>query len=855
MLFFIAPVYAHDFVVKKLKTGQTVIVKQVSDNPIVTIDTWIKTGSIDENADTSGLAHFLEHLFFKGTQKYPTGEFDKILENKGGVTNAATSKDFTHYYLTLPSRDFELAMSLHSDMLLNPLIPRKELEKERLVVLEEISKSNDSVYSLMSNQLFDMLYKDFNHPYMRPVLGSSKNIENVSRENILNFYRTNYTKDNFTTVIVGDVEPSIAFKKAEEYFENSDKSNTSVRKKYPKISKIKGQNVKIATKNNIETGYLTLAYRTVKAKNVKDVFALDILAVILGNGESSRLNQVLKEQKQIVSSIQSGSSNSIDDGLFSVSATFEPKNLETVKKSIFSEIEYLKNNGINENELLKAKNLLRSEIYFERESISNMASEMGYYTTIFGSADFYNDYLKNIDKITVADVLRVAKKYLDNNNYVLSIVMPQNFKVEAKTVKKEHFDAKILESNDKITKYQLQNGATLIIEKNSANSIVAVNIKALGGNFIEKIPSTSILAANTATSGTKNYSNKEFAQKLDENGIKLSMGSAPDTFTINVLSTKNSLDIALDLLDEVVNSPSFQQNEIDKAKNLQLASIKAMRDNPLSLNLDIFRGIAFQNSKYGVNSTIIEQNIGKVTRGDILNYYNNILNAKNLTISICGDVDDKKMIDYFSRVFVGKNNKFDLKSQNINAFKPKNNIENVTKKQDVQTAWLLLGFKTCPVFNQKDLATLKIINAILGEGMSSRLFTNLRDNQGLAYAIGSSISQNYLDGVFFGYIGTNPKNIELAKNGILKEFYKFKTQYVTQKELQEAKDKILGNLLISLETNMEHASLNGLYGTLGYNINHLEEYKKLISEVSASDILSVANKYFKEPYIFSIVQP
>ena len=135
--------YGADFSTYNLDNGQKVIIKEVHDNPIVIIDTWIKTGSINETDENNGVAHFLEHLFFKGTPKHPAKEFDRILESKGAVTNAETSKDYTHYYILIPSQYFDLALDLHSDMLLNPLIPRKELEKERKVVIEEIAKNND----------------------------------------------------------------------------------------------------------------------------------------------------------------------------------------------------------------------------------------------------------------------------------------------------------------------------------------------------------------------------------------------------------------------------------------------------------------------------------------------------------------------------------------------------------------------------------------------------------------------------------------------------------------------------------------------------------------------------------------
>ncbi len=135
--------YAADCSSYKLDNGQSVIIKEVHDNPIVIIDTWIKTGSINETDENNGVAHFLEHLFFKGTTKHPANEFDQVLESKGAITNAATSKDFTHYYILIPSQYFDLALEYHSDMLQNPLIPRKELEKERKVVIEEIAKNND----------------------------------------------------------------------------------------------------------------------------------------------------------------------------------------------------------------------------------------------------------------------------------------------------------------------------------------------------------------------------------------------------------------------------------------------------------------------------------------------------------------------------------------------------------------------------------------------------------------------------------------------------------------------------------------------------------------------------------------
>jgi len=252
---------------------------------------------------------------------------------------------------------------------------------------------------------------------------------------------------------------------------------------------------------------------------------------------------------------------------------------------------------------------------------------------------------------------------------------------------------------------------------------------------------------------------------------------------------------------------------------------------------------------------VYEKNLPLVTRDDIAEFYNLVLEPKNLVISVVGDVDEKQMINDFTNIFKSRGaRKVDIKDFKENYFRPSENVKDTISKSDVQAAWIFLGFKTGSIYNEKDIVTLKVMNAILGEGMSSRLFKNLRIDQGLAYTVGSTTLQNVMDGVFVTYIGTGNKNIETAVAGMLKELEVLKTEFVSKQELEEAKDKIMGNLLISLETNMDEASLNSWYAATGRNIEYLEHYKKLINDVSASDILSAANKFFSRPYILQIVR-
>ncbi len=855
----IMPIEAKEYVSQKLKNGQSVIVKQVSNNPTVTINTWIKTGSINESDKNSGVAHFLEHLFFKGTEKNPAGTFERVLESKGAITNAATSKDFTHYYITIPSKDFDLALSLHADMLLNPLIPRKELEKERLVVLEEISKGKDSPTSVMWENLFNLIYssQEPKHPYYRPVIGKKEVIETITREEILDFYNKFYLPVNMTTVIVGDVDPDEAVKKVEKYFETGQTAEY-IEPVYPKIHPI-DKILSVNEEMDVNQTYMTLAFRAPKFKNDKDTYSLDVLATILGDSKSSRLNQVLKEQKHLVYSISASNSSFMDDGLFTISATFDPKNFDEVKNEIFNEIKKIQNGELTDADIKKAKNMIKTDTYYSRESISNISDELGYLTMFWGSSAYYDNYLNNIDKVTRKNVIAAAKKYLILSKYALSTVTPkgENIKEIAQiaAAAKLPVELKAVEQSKGAVKYLLPNGAQLIIKKNNSNSIIAIDIEAKGSKIFEKIPTTGMLAASVAKQGTKKYSNAEFANLLDEKGIKLALSSGSDVFSISMQTTQNELDEALDVLNEVVNNPVFSASETEKIKNLRIADLKKVQDNALSIGLDEFKKVAFNHSYYGQDSKFLLNKISAVTPEDIKDYYLQILNPQNLVISIVGDVNEDEIAQKMNDIFkknTGK--KINYMEEKINVFTPQKNIDLTFVKPETQTAWVFVGYKTCPIYNEKDIATLKVINAILGEGMSSRLFQNLREQKGLAYSVGSTILQNILDGSFVTYIGTNNKSTEIAKKSMLDEINLLKKEYVTQKELQEAKDKILGNIIISLETNMDDASLLGYYAISERSIDYLERYKKLINDVTQNDILEIANKYFSKPYISVIVK-
>lgn len=844
-------VWASQAQMYKLDNGQTVVVQEVKNNPIVTIDTWIKTGSIDEEDSNNGVAHFLEHLFFKGTKTHEPGEFDKILETKGAITNAATSKDFTHYYITIPSKDFDLAMDLHGDMILHPLIPRKEMEKERKVVLEEISKDLNSPTKIMQDNLNSMLYTT--HPYKRKVIGRSDVIETITRDQVLSFYNKNYSPSNMVTVIIGDVDANHAIEKTKEAFNAEYKKQTKTI--YTKEAPLTKQQKKVEYLDT-ESGYMVIGFRGTPIDD-KDSYALDVLATILGDGRSSVLNQVLKEKKRIAFSVDAGNSTFRDDGIFYISANYEPTKCKIVQDTIFNEIEKIQKNGVTDDQLKLAKNIIERSTYYSRESITNIATEIGYTMALTNDIKFYDTYLDNIKNVSKEDVKKAAEKYLGINRSAVSIVLPKSAKEVpvASLTQQAPATAELVSENAQTQKYKLSDGATMLYTPNNVNDIIAISIYAKGGQLAEQKAGTANLTATAMMRGTKNYTSLELSQVLEDNGIKIQPSASADAFAINVLTTKDEYDKTLELLNEVVNNATFEDYEIDKVKTEKLNTIKRNKDVPLQRAIEEYRDLIYQNSPYSISSKILEKNIPNITKEDILNYYNSIFAPKNLVISINGNIDKDKTIQDLNNIFKPKENakNFDFVQYNSKIPTVTTPRQTIQKVPTTETAWILLGWQTNGVLNEKDYATLQVIDSLLGSGMSSRLFKDLREQEGLAYQLGSGYSPNVLRGSFLLYIGTNPQTLDKAKSGLFAEITRLKTEYVGDKELQDAKEKLLGNYVIGLETNLDKASNIGWYeaSTRGYEFK--DKYEKLINSVTDSDIIEIANKYFTDDYILSIV--
>ena len=412
---------------------------------LVNVSTWVKTGSINETEANNGVSHFLEHLMFKGTVNHKAGEFDKALESKGAIVNAATWKDYTYYYVTLPKGPddeyFKMAIELHADMMLHPTIPQEEIgetfdvnnpqiktKRERHVVTEEIRMREDQSWTKVYNLCNHNMYTK--HPYRFDVIGTAKLIAEMPRETVMDYYLTHYTPENLTTIICGDFNSEEVLELLLKAFDFEGRKNGKTKKNTPDRPANK---MKYAEqKSDITTGFLTVGYLFPPADDVKASTIGDMLAIILGEGQSSRLYQNLIEKvdEPYFNLVSADYYSFKDGGNFFVQANFKPEKKEEVLDAVKSEIKKLYEEKISENELKKAVKKLKSNLAQTCETVSDIGEMIGFYMTVCKDPEIMVDYINILEKITAEDIQEYAKEYLDLDKSVFAVLMPEGEKNE-----------------------------------------------------------------------------------------------------------------------------------------------------------------------------------------------------------------------------------------------------------------------------------------------------------------------------------------------------------------------------------------------------------------------------------------
>ena len=407
--------------VVELDNGLTIIHQEIAATPVVVADVWVRAGAISEPMEWAGMAHFLEHMIFKGTEQLGPGIFDYAIETQGGMTNAATSHDYAHFFMTIAADMLPHTLPYLADLLLHAAIPADEFVRERLVVLEEIRQAQDDPDWLGFQAMSELVFND--HPYGRPVLGTSAILQQRSPEEMRCFHQHHYQPHNMTVVITGGIplEPTVELvKQSFRGFPQPTVCPPAASARLPNINGVHRETLHLP---RLEQARLSMAWLGPGIDQLEDAYGLDLLSALLAEGRSSRLVRELREDRQLVQDIAAGFSLQRDCSLFTIQAWLAAEDIDRVEAIICDRISELVAHPISAAELNRAKRLLCNDYAFSTEAPGQIAGLYGYYSTI-ANPDLCLTYLPIIQQYSESRLRQVARQYLTPLRYVSTILLP-----------------------------------------------------------------------------------------------------------------------------------------------------------------------------------------------------------------------------------------------------------------------------------------------------------------------------------------------------------------------------------------------------------------------------------------------
>ncbi|MEM9807133.1 MAG: pitrilysin family protein [Cyanobacteria bacterium P01_D01_bin.56] len=418
-------------VVKRLPNGLTIIAEKMS-TAAVNLNIWLGVGSRVESDAINGMAHFLEHMIFKGTPQLQCGEFERLIEERGAITNAATSQDYTHYYITTAPKDFAKLAPLQVELLLNANLQDSDFERERPVILEEIRRSEDNPRRRVFQHAMVL---NFDHlPYRRPVLGPTSVIENLSAAQMREFHRRWYHPQNMTAVVVGDLPVDQLIATVEESFEQalSNRQHAIIREPLEGIpvttpeepfQSIARADYSDAT---LQQARLVMSWRVPGLSQLSETYALDILASILGQGRTARLVQDLRETRGLVNSISASNITYGEQGVFYISANLAVEHLDTVEAAVLEHIQRFHEEHVSGAELHRVRTQVANRYVFANETSSDRANMYGYYHAMTGDIENALNYPNSIRTVDAEAIQTAVKRYLPVTAYGVLRLQPES---------------------------------------------------------------------------------------------------------------------------------------------------------------------------------------------------------------------------------------------------------------------------------------------------------------------------------------------------------------------------------------------------------------------------------------------
>ncbi|MDB4910555.1 MAG: peptidase domain protein [Gemmatimonadetes bacterium] len=851
-----------------LPNGLTVLLRRDDTAPVVAIVTYVKAGYFDETDDVVGIAHVLEHMFFKGTTARPVGAISKETKAAGGYLNAGTIYDHTSYYTVLPAASFARGLYIQHDAYADSVIDAEELAKELEVIIQEAKRKADNPSAVATETLFELLHDE--HRMRRWRIGREEGLRKLTRTDLVRFYRNFYRPASTILSIVGAIDLDDAVRQIERLYGSLPDAPIE---RHPGPSEAPHREFRYRELDgDITQTQLSFGWRTPGTLH-PDTPLLELAGTMLGSGRGSRLYRAVRERK-LATSVSASDYTPTETGVFIVHAEGPPEKTVEAARNVWAQIADVRANGFSDEELNRARQLLEARFVRRLETMEGQANFLAEWEAL-GDWQMGERDLDRLMTATAGEVSDAVRRHLTEDSAGVIVYRPREAEPVARdaaamrallggagatplaavpgpspVAAASPVPARFEREEGRVRVYRTAQDVPILVLRRPGAPIVQLGVHLAGGATEEPAALAGLTSMLTRTSvkGTRTRSAAQIAEDGELLGGSVSGSASTESFSWGISVPARHTEAALELLSDVVQHPTFDEQALDTERALAIADLEMLRDDMYRYPLRLLTSEAFAGHPYGVPSSGTEESLANIVASDVREWHRARVLEGPSVIAVVGDVDPDEIASVVAARFGEM--RWREREPLASPTWPTSPLMLAEPRDKAQSA-LALAF---PSPSRDDDARFAAdLVAGVASGLGGRFFDQLRDRQSLAYTVSAFTAEWRRAGMFISYIATSPEKEEIARAGLLAEFAKLRDAPVTEAELAQAKEYAIGTHAIRSQSG------GALLGELidawlfGRGLSEIDEHEARIRAVTTSDMQALATRYFVESALVQAV--
>jgi zinc protease len=840
-----------------LPNGLTVLIQEEHSAPVVAIVTYVKAGYFDETDDQNGLAHALEHMFFKGTKKRGVGDIAKETKSSGGYLNAHTIYDNTTYYTVLPASGFAAGLDIQADAYANSIIDAAELSREMEVIIQEAKRKSDNPSAVATETLYELLHDA--HRMRRWRIGREEGLRGFTREKMNGFYRNFYKPSNTILSISGDVDPDHALSLVTKLYGSLPAGDIARSRGPAEPDRHQFRYRELA--GDIAQSQLVIGWNTPGTLDA-DTPVLDVAASVLGTGRASRLYRAVREKK-LASSVSAYDYTPTDLGVFVVHAETEPELTSTAARVIWNQVRQLEKQRVEDDELQRVKRIFEARWVRRLETAEGRANYLAEWEAL-GGWHLGQDYFDQFMSVTPTDVQQVTHRYLDPDKAAVLVYRPEKTEavamdaismrqiLEGSEVEKlptipAHPPAapprtkrtKLEKEEQGVFVFRTHSGIPILVRRKIGSPIASIGVYFVGGAVEEPadLAGLTLLTARTTVKGTASRTAAQIAEDSEMLGGSISASAGSDSFGWSFSVPTARYGEAVALLGDVIQRPVFPAESFETERGVALSNLAMLRDDMYRYPARLANSLAFKRHPYGVPTMGTETSLQAISLQNLSDWHRAQVLTGAGVIGVVADIDPYEAAE----VIAGELALIaPATAPVVPAPRWPDATETAAESRDKAQTAMAIAFPS----RANDQRFAASLIATVASGLGGRFFDELREKQSLAYTVHAGASVKRVGGLFLSYIATSPEKEEVARAGLLAEFARLRAEPVSEEELARAKEYVVGSHAISQESGGSLLAEILDAWMFGAGLHELAEHDTKVRSVTAEEMRAVAEEYF-----------